>query len=171
VYDFHYNFVKKQWPSNRLLFIDTDSVVYEIECEDLYQDLYNNRHLFDLSDYPRDSKFHDDTNKNYIGKFKDEMNWHIIKYFIGLRSKMYAILLDNNKITKKAKDLPHDFVKKFMEFDDYKYALDGGVSFMGAIAIRTNYHKLETDVIIKRGLSNFDDKRYCENGVDTFALG
>ncbi len=58
-----------------------------------------------------------------------------------------------------------------MKFDDYKYALDGGVSFMRAMAIRTNHHKLETDVIIKRGLSNFDDKRYCENGVDTLALG
>jgi hypothetical protein len=145
--------------------------VYEIECEDVYQDIYDNRHLFDLSDYPRDSKFHDDTNKKVIGKFNDEMNSRIIKYLIELSSKMYAVLLDNNKITKKAKGLPRDFVKKFMEFDDYKYALDGGVSFIRAMTIRTNRHKLETDVIIKRGLSNFDDKRYCENGVDTFALG
>ncbi len=121
-----------------------------IECEDVYQDMYDNRHLFDLSDYPRDSKFHDDTNKKVVGKLKDEMNLSAIKYFVGLRSKMYAVLLDNNKITKKAKGLPRNFVNKFMQFDDYRYALDGGVSFMRAMAIRTNHHKLETDVIIKR---------------------
>ncbi len=66
-------------------------------------------------------------------------------------------MLDNKKITKIAKGLPRDFVKMFMKFDDYKYALDGGVSFKSAMAIRTNHHKLETHVIIKRCLSNFDD--------------
>ncbi len=66
---------------------------------------------------------------------------------------MYAVLLDNNKITKKAKGLPRDFVKQLIKFDDYKYALDGGVSFIRAMSIRAKHHKLETDVIIKRGLS------------------
>ena len=41
----------------KLLFTDTDSLVYEIETDDVYKDFYKNRSLFDFSDYREDSKF------------------------------------------------------------------------------------------------------------------
>ena len=37
--------------------------------------------------------------------------------------------------------------------------------------LEENHHKLETDTIIKRGLSNFDDKRYCEDEINTLTIG
>jgi hypothetical protein len=42
MYDFHYNYIKKEYGSKaRLLFTDTDSLCYEIETDDLYKDLFS----------------------------------------------------------------------------------------------------------------------------------
>ena len=49
------------------------------------------KHLFDFSNYLKDSKFFDDTNKKVIGKMKDEYGGAIIDQFIGLKSKMHSI--------------------------------------------------------------------------------
>ena len=47
--------------------------------------------MFDFSNYPKDSKFFDETNKKVIGKMKDEFGGDIIDEFVGLKSKMYSI--------------------------------------------------------------------------------
>ena len=47
--------------------------------------------MFDFSNYPKDSKFFNDANKNVIGKMKDEYGGVIIDQFIELKSKMYSI--------------------------------------------------------------------------------
>ena len=54
---------------------DTYSSVYEIGAEDVYEDFYEDKDLFDFSDYPQDSKFFDPANKIVIGKMKDEFGW------------------------------------------------------------------------------------------------
>ena len=38
-----------------MLFTDTDSLVYEIKKDDIYEDFYEYKNLFDFSDYPKDS--------------------------------------------------------------------------------------------------------------------
>ena len=79
-----------------MLFTDTDSLTYEIEAEDVYQDFWNNKDKFDNSDYPEDSSFFNNTNKKVIGKFKDETAGTPIVEFLGLRSKMYSCMKDND---------------------------------------------------------------------------
>ena len=44
-----------------LLFTDTDSLTYEIKLEDVYEEFFKHKHLFDFSSYPEDSKFFDPT--------------------------------------------------------------------------------------------------------------
>ena len=56
MYDFHYNFIKKNFDAE-LLFTDTDSLTYEIKSEDVYEEFFKHKHLFDFSNYPKDSKF------------------------------------------------------------------------------------------------------------------
>ena len=61
------------------MFNDTGSLVYEIKTEDVYEDFYEDKNLFDISDYPVKSKFFDPDNKKVIGKMKDEFKGKIIK--------------------------------------------------------------------------------------------
>ena len=47
--------------------------------------------LVDFSNYPKDSKLFDETNKKVIGKMKDEFGRVIVDELIGLKSKIYSI--------------------------------------------------------------------------------
>ena len=80
MYDFHYNFIKKNF-SAELLFTDTDSLTYEIKSENIYEDFYKQKNLFDYSNYSKDSKFFDESNKKVIGKMKAEFGGIIIDEF------------------------------------------------------------------------------------------
>ena len=90
MYDFHCNFIKKNF-NTELLFTDTDSLAYEIKSENIYEELYKWKDLFDFINYSKDSKFYDDTNKKVIDKMKDVYGVVGIDEFIGLKSKMYSI--------------------------------------------------------------------------------
>ena len=90
MYDFHCNFIKINFDAE-LLFTDTDSLAYEIKSENVYEEFYQWKDLFDFSNYLKDSRFYDDTNKKVIGKMKDECGGVVIDEFIGLKSKMYSI--------------------------------------------------------------------------------
>ena len=89
-YDFHYNFIINNFNA-KLLFTDTDSLTYETKSENVYEEFFKWTDLFDFSNYSKDSKFFDDTNKKVIGKMKDEYGGVIIDQFIGLKVKIYSI--------------------------------------------------------------------------------
>ena len=67
MYDLHYNFIKKHFDAE-LLFTDTGSLTYEIKSEDVYENVFKHKHLFDFSNYPKDSKFFDQANKKLLAK-------------------------------------------------------------------------------------------------------
>ena len=46
----------------------TDSVTYEIKSENVYEEFFKHKHLFDFSNYPKDSKFLNETNKKLLEK-------------------------------------------------------------------------------------------------------
>ena len=71
MYDFHYNFVKKHFDAE-LLFTDTGSLAFEIKSENVYEEFFKHKQFFDFSNYPKESKFFDETNKKVIGKMKDK---------------------------------------------------------------------------------------------------
>ena len=100
MYEFHYKYIKNKFDA-KLLFTDTDSLVYEIKTKDVYENFYLDKDLFDLSDYPLHSKFFDPVNKKVIGKMKDEFKGKVIIEFVGLKSKMYTLIsVDNREVTK-----------------------------------------------------------------------
>ena len=106
MYDFHYNYIKKKYGNRaKLLFTDTDSLTYEIEAEGVYKDFWNDKDMFDNSDYPENSPYYCNANKKVIGKFKDEACGVPIVEFIGLKSKMYSYVKDNEKGGKTAKGI------------------------------------------------------------------
>ena len=50
MYKFHYEYIQYKFNA-RLLFTDTDSLVYEIKKEDVYEDFYQDKDFFDFSEY------------------------------------------------------------------------------------------------------------------------
>ena len=54
MYDFHYNCIKRNYDA-KLLLTDTASLVYKIKTDDIYEDFYKDKDLFDFSDDPQDS--------------------------------------------------------------------------------------------------------------------
>ena len=51
-YEFQYKYIQSKFDA-KLLFTDTDSLVYEIKTENVHEDFYQDKNLFDFSDYPR----------------------------------------------------------------------------------------------------------------------
>ena len=99
MYDFHYNHIKKKYNNRaKLLFTDTDSLTYEIKAEDVYKDFWNDKDMFNNSDYLESSPYYCNVNKKIIGKFKNEACGIPITEFIGLKSKMYSYVKDNEKV-------------------------------------------------------------------------
>ena len=84
--DFHYNFIKKKFDAE-LLFTATDSLTCEIKSKNVYEEFYKWKDLFDFSNYSKDAKFFNETNKKVIDKMKDEFGGVIIKEFVGINSK------------------------------------------------------------------------------------
>ena len=76
-----------------MLLIDTDNLIYEIKTEHVYKDLYQDKNLFDFSDYPLDSMFFHPVYKKVIGKMEDEFKGRIISEFMELKSKMYLLIV------------------------------------------------------------------------------
>ena len=70
--------------------IDTDSLMYKIKTENVHEELYKDKELFDFSNYPNDSKCYNDVNNLVIGKIKDESCGVLIKGFVKLKFKMYT---------------------------------------------------------------------------------
>ena len=68
-----------------------------------YKKMYKYKELFDLSNFPKSSKYYCDENKKIVGKMKDEYGGKSILKFVGLKSKMYSILDEssNEKSTNK----------------------------------------------------------------------
>ena len=101
-YEFHYKCINRKYNA-KMLFTNTDSLVDEIETEDVYEDFYEDKNLFNFSDYPRDSKFSDPVNQKVIGKIKDEFKRTIISEFVGLKSKMYFFIAEDGEEIERSR--------------------------------------------------------------------
>ena len=175
MYDFHYNYIKQKYGSKaKLLFTDTDSLTYEIEAEDVYQDFWKDKDLFDNSDYPENSPYFYKKNKKVIGKFKDEAAGVPIIEFVGLRSKMYSYIKEEDgkiKEQKTAKGIKKNIIKNNIKHNNYKETLFNNKQMHHKMkTIRSQNHQIKSYEINKVSLSCYDDKRYIkEDGIHTYA--
>ena len=174
MYDFHYNYIKNKYGKKaKLLFTDTDSLTYEIEAKDVYKDFFKDKEKFDNSDYPKYSPYFYKENKKVIGKFKDEAAGIPIIEFVGLRSKMYSYIKENQKGGKTAKGIKKNVIKNNIKHDDYKETLFNNKQMYHKMkTIRSENHQLGSYELNKVSLSCFDDKRYIhEDGISSSAYG
>ena len=121
----------------------------------------------------KESPFYNAVNKKVIGKFKDESAGIPITEFVGLRSKMYSYVKDNEQTARTAKGIKKQVIKKNITHDNYKEVLFNNKQMRHTIkTIRSNNHQLGSFELNKISLSCFDDKRYISNdGINSHAYG
>ncbi|GBN10604.1 hypothetical protein AVEN_28749-1 [Araneus ventricosus] len=173
MYNFHYNVMKKEYGDKaELLFTDTDSLTYEVETEDIYEDMSRHMDIYDTSDYPRDHFLFSESNKKKIGCFKDELHSKPIYEFIGLRPKMYSIKSERGE-KKTAKGVARSVVERNVRHEDYRRCREELKSTREIQhRIQSENHKLKTVKVNKIALCAFDDKRYLlDDNVHTLAHG
>ena len=108
-----------------------------------------------------------------MGKFKDEAAGVPICEFVGLRSKMYSYMNDNQKGGKTAKGIKKNIIKNNITHLNYKNTLFNSQQMMHKMkTIRSDRHQLGSYEVNKVSLSCFDDKRYIrDDGQTTLAYG
>ncbi|XP_035234224.1 uncharacterized protein LOC118206056 [Stegodyphus dumicola] len=155
MYQFHYDFMKMKYGKNvHLLFTDTDSLCYEISCQDFYHDMLKDLHMYDTSDYPTEHPLHSQANKKVIGKMKDELNGNIAIEFIGLKSKMYSLKTELFE-KKTAKGVLKPVIQRDLKHEDYRNCLFGKkLHRHNMIKIESRKHHLSTILLRKVSLSH-----------------
>ncbi|KAJ8950067.1 hypothetical protein NQ314_008073 [Rhamnusium bicolor] len=185
VYEFHHDYMLNKFPLEKckLLYTDTDSLMYEIQCNDVYEDVIKQDiHRFDTSDYPQDNRWNIPlVNKKVPGLMKDENNGKIMTHFIGLRSKQYTYKVESDKVVKKAKGVKSNVVKNKITFQDYHNCIEKFASKSSQEecllnktqrCIQSRLHEVYSVEQTKIALNPFDDKRYILPEVhDTLPWG
>lgn len=176
MYEFHYGFIQKHFNYSdcQIQYTDTDSFLYEFKCDDIFEFIKNNPNQFDTSDFPENNPYGiQRLNKKVVGVMKDEYSGEIIKEFIGLRSKMYTIKTNGNKILKKGKGVKKNILNKKVSFEDYERCLKEQCNVIkNQTTIKSFLHNVYTITNAKKVLDPFDDKRFIiPNTSSTLAWG
>ena len=149
-----------------LLFTNTDSLTYEIKSEDVSEEFFKHKHLFDFSNFSKNSKFCDSQNETVDGKMKDEYKGILINKFVWLKSKMHSMLSDDGKESNTQKG-----INTSTEFNEFKDTLLNKKIIRHKMKIiQSKKHKIGTYKINKILWLCFDDKRFdLDDGIHALA--
>ncbi|KYN01444.1 hypothetical protein ALC62_07766 [Cyphomyrmex costatus] len=175
LYEFHHEYMAPLFHDKcKIMYTDTDSLIYHVECDDVYEIIKRDIDRFDTSYYSVDNPYRIPlANKKVPGLMKDKNNGAIMTEFVGLRAKMYALRVQGKKDTKKAKRVKSNVVARSITFDDYTRCLNDAIEMTRSQScIRSKLHEVYTISEIKIALSPHDDKRYIVSGsTDTLPWG
>jgi hypothetical protein len=174
LYSFHYEKMMPQYGPEKLrtCLTDTDSFVYLIKSENVYEDMLQNIDWYDTSDYPSDHPLFSITNHKRLGKIKDEKAGEFIREFVGVRSKAYS-LVGTCKPVLRAKGVNRRAVAKGLTHNDYRaVVLDSTEIRLTQRQIASKRHHVTTVEQNKLALSPIDNKRYVlPNAIDSLPWG
>ncbi|XP_025266900.1 uncharacterized protein LOC112638811 [Camponotus floridanus] len=157
----------------KILYTDTESLIYSIECEDAYERMKRDIDRFDTSDYAVNNPYGvPRANKKVLGLIKDEDNGALMLEF-GLGAKMYALRVEGRGDTKKSKGVRSSVVARTLTFDDYERCLRQEIEMTREQScLRSKLHEVYTVRESKVALSPYDDKRYVVlDSTDTLSWG
>ena len=119
--------MKQKYPEGlTLCYMDTDSLIYDIETDDFYKDIAEDvKDRFGTSGYNPNQPLPVCLNKKVIGLMKDELGGKIMTEFVTLRPKMCAYKTGSAE-SKKCKGIKKCVVCKTISFEDYKNCLLSG---------------------------------------------
>ena len=125
---------------------------------DIFEDISNDKEMFDCSSYSMKSKYYDNWNKLVVGKIKDETAAVANEEFVGLKPKMYSYLVNDNSEHKKAKGVNKNIVVATSHNKYKDVLLNKKYLRHSTNKIQNKDHRIGTFEIGKISLSCFDDK-------------
>ena len=174
MYEFHYHYMKRKYSDDKLklCYVDTNSLMYDIETDNFYEDIAGHvESKFDTSGYNNNRPLPVGKNKEVIGLMKDELGGDIMTEFVTLRPKMYSYKVGNSDL-KKCKGIKKCVLQKTISFKDYKKCLlAGSKSYRSQLMFRSSVHGVRMLQVNKLALRRDDDKRITIDGVTSFTRG
>ena len=160
----------------KLYYMDTDSFVFDIFTEDVFEDINNDVEIwFDTSNYNKNDKrpLQIGVNKKIIRMFQDELGGKIMKEFCAVRAKTYTYLMVDDSEIKKAKGVKRCVIKRRLMFENYKDSLFNNRTIMRSqLRFKSNHHNVYTEEVNKIALNSSDDKRLQKvDRVKTYPYG
>lgn len=176
MYDFYYNYLKKQYGNNvNLLYTDTDSLVIQIVTNNFYEDMKQNLDKFDTSNYKTTNLQSMPRNQSVVGKMKDEFAGVPVLNFYGAGAKSYCVNVhrENGGEIKKAKGVKKSVIDKMLTTAKYQNVVDNNqVIHCKMQVFKSRLHNMYTELRNKIALTPYDDKRYLiPNTPKTLAWG
>ena len=179
IYDFHYNMVLRHFEPDevRLLMTDTDSLCYGFTTDKDVPAIFKTQmsEMMDYSNYPPTHPWYDDVHKLVPGKWKEEWGGRTLVDFVGLKPKMYSLLVghynpqgleaEQKRAGSKqtAKGIPYRYKEKNISHQDYVNTIEQQTTIQQKIT----YHSLQSKNMeinevqeTKTGLNFFNDKKY-----------
>ena len=163
--EFHYDFMKVNFPTLKVGFSDTDSFMYHLTYQgDIYNKLKRldpDEKWFDFSNYPIDHPNYSLTNKLVPGRFKDEGAGTPFIEGVFLRSKMYSLRsAPGGKDKSTAKGIARRIKDRDLTHNKYLECIQNPGSVKKLIIPRFSIHRhvIKTVRQTKKGLSSFNDK-------------
>lgn len=161
IYEQYYNNIKPKFESCEILFSDTDSLCMSVRKKSRKIDGIDYlKNIIDFSNYDSTHWKYNNSRKNQLGFFKDELKGKKLKEFIGLRSKTYCMKVSGNTRIKKAKGVTKGYQNK-IPFKTFKKCLESiSEKRISQYQIVSKNHKIRTVQVNKICFSSFDDKKY-----------
>ena len=163
MFKFHYEEMLARYGSAplKVVYEDTDSLLYSIQTNDLYADMAIFKHFLCLSDYPEDHILHDKTNENVPNMLTDELDRKILKEVVFLRSNFAHYSIDHLRGTKQSAKQIQKSVKNTLNLTLFGSRLFSKSSVQRDMTqLNSVGHQIIVSSVKKIALSCFDDKRY-----------
>ena len=165
---------------------DTDSYVYKCDFgeEEFLDRMQSVSKYMDFSNYPKDHVLYSGKNKAIPGLFKDEVAGRRISSFVGVRSKLYSLELQEyygplardalapSETTKRAMAGTREAFARHLGHADFKDVIfNGGSRHVKQKRIKSKGHVLTEVEESKLTMWPYDDKRFLLDAVNTRAHG
>ena len=165
VFKFFYDVLRKKFPDVQLLLTDTDSVLVKFRSNDFVRDMKEISDHFDFSKNPPHHPLYSKENEGVPGKFKDETLGRQIVSYVGLRTKLYSLLMvdDELEVSRKVagSGIKRHVLNRVMNHQRYLDCLNG---FENGVVRQKTFkskgHRLFTIETERNAGTCYDDKRY-----------
>ena len=95
----------------------------------IYVDFSKDKEMFDFNNYSAKSKYYDDSNKLVVCKMKYKTGGIATEKFVGLKPKMYSLLVNDRSEQKKAKGMNKNIVVTIIHSEYKEFFLNNKCLF------------------------------------------